>query len=258
MNLSMKPFRIFFLFSCLTTPQFTQANELKGSFNSSETQTNLIELYSSEGCYSCPPADAWLRKLKTDARLWKQYVPVAFHVNYWDYIGWKDSFASAEFTQRQHNYASNNGSRSVYTPEFFINGREWRGFFKKKMLPTADYKISGLLQVNIENNQAVVTFKPANNTTQSYDINIAILGFDLVNEITDGENEGKTLQHDFVALALKKKPLTRTNSNSFHITTSLPNYLQNHMNTNTQLGLAAWITQHNKPVSVQAVGGWLN
>jgi len=254
MILSMNPVRLFVIFICLAAPYLTQANELKGSFSSSEIQTNLIELYSSEGCYSCPPADAWLRKLKTDTRLWKQYVPVAFHVDYWDYIGWKDSFATAKFTQRQHNYASNNGSRSVYTPGFFINGREWRGFFKKKSLPTIDSTISGLLQVNIENNQAIVTFNPANNTAQSYDINIAILGFDLVNEITEGENEGKTLQHDFVALAHKKKSLTRTNSNSFHIATNLPDYLE----TNTRLGLAAWITQQNNPVPIQAVGGWLN
>src|ERR1043166_1377606 len=74
------------------------------SFQSSEQRTPLIELYTSEGCSSCPPAEAWLSKLKTEAGLWKDFVPVAFHVDYWDHLGWRDRFASAVFTERQRAY----------------------------------------------------------------------------------------------------------------------------------------------------------
>ncbi len=61
---------------------------------SGDTRVNLLELYTSEGCSSCPPADRWLSGLRQDPRLWRQLVPVAFHVDYWDGIGWPDRFAS--------------------------------------------------------------------------------------------------------------------------------------------------------------------
>ena len=62
------------------------------TLSSQEQRTTLIELYTSEGCSSCPPADRWLSRLKDDPRLWKQIVPLAFHVDYWNYLGWRDRF----------------------------------------------------------------------------------------------------------------------------------------------------------------------
>jgi len=76
------------------------------TFESSETQTSLLELYTSEGCSSCPPAEKWLSRLKESPGLWKDFVPVAFHVDYWDYLGWRDRWSSKTFTDRQHAYAS--------------------------------------------------------------------------------------------------------------------------------------------------------
>src|ERR1700677_1386741 len=73
---------------------------------SSPLQQNLVELYSSEGCSSCPPAESWGGSLRQDSGLWKKFVPVEFHVNYWDDLGWKDPYASNEFTDRQKNYAA--------------------------------------------------------------------------------------------------------------------------------------------------------
>ncbi len=83
----------------------------------------LIELYTSQGCSSCPPADRWLSKLgagQTPLRA----VPLALHVGYWDYIGWKDPFARREFNQRQQALAAHNNARGVYTPEVFVGARE--------------------------------------------------------------------------------------------------------------------------------------
>lgn len=68
---------------------------------SSANQVALIELYTSEGCSRCPPADAWLTSLKTDADLWKRLVPVDFHLDYWGYLGWDDGFAKSAFSHRQ-------------------------------------------------------------------------------------------------------------------------------------------------------------
>ncbi len=91
---------------------------------SPETQVSLLELYTSEGCSSCPPADRWISKLKKDDRLWSSMIPVAFHVDYWDYIGWKDRFASPEYSLRQRNYARSKNLKTVYTPGFLLNGEE--------------------------------------------------------------------------------------------------------------------------------------
>src|ERR1700676_1589940 len=95
------------------------------SFESKPARTHLLELFTSEGCSSCPPAEAWLGKLKSDDRLWKDFVPIAFHVDYWDGLGWKDRFAQPEWTRRQNSYAVRWGGSSVYTPGFVLDGREW-------------------------------------------------------------------------------------------------------------------------------------
>src|SRR5271163_2312476 len=94
-------------------------------FASGPGRVALIELYTSEGCSSCPPADAWLGGLKDKAGLWDEFVPVQFHVNYWDNLGWKDRLATRDFTAREYAYSSAWGSSSVYTPCFVRNGLEW-------------------------------------------------------------------------------------------------------------------------------------
>ena len=72
-------------------------------FASGENAASVIELFTSEGCSSCPPADAWMSQLKNNGELWKGIVPAVFHVDYWDGLGWPDRFAKAEFTQRQRS-----------------------------------------------------------------------------------------------------------------------------------------------------------
>src|SRR5713226_2490390 len=69
-------------------------------FESGPQKIHLLELFTSEGCSSCPPAEAWLSKLKSDPRLWKDFVPLAFHVDYWDRLGWRDRFSSRAWTER--------------------------------------------------------------------------------------------------------------------------------------------------------------
>lgn len=78
----------------------------------------VIELYTSQGCSSCPPADALLRQLAIDPRV----IALSMHVDYWDYLGWKDKFASPQFTQRQRDYARAAGDKMIYTPQMVIGG----------------------------------------------------------------------------------------------------------------------------------------
>ncbi|SFE14856.1 DUF1223 domain-containing protein [Roseivivax sediminis] len=80
----------------------------------------VVELYTSQGCSSCPPADRMLRELGEDADV----IPLALHVDYWDYIGWKDSFAQPRFTARQKGYARAAGRSSIYTPQMVVNGTD--------------------------------------------------------------------------------------------------------------------------------------
>ncbi|MDF2765210.1 MAG: hypothetical protein K0S81_2204 [Rhodospirillales bacterium] len=79
----------------------------------------VVELFTSQGCSSCPPADAFLGELAQR----QDVIALAFHIDYWDYIGWKDPFASPDFTKRQRGYAGALGLRSVYTPQMVIDGR---------------------------------------------------------------------------------------------------------------------------------------
>src|SRR5215216_163125 len=106
-----------FLLLLLSLPLLAAAGEPK-VFSSGENQVHLLELFSSEGCSSCPPAEQWLADLRQAPGLWRDFVPVSFHVNYWDRLGWKDRFANKEFTARQYAYSSLWRSVSVYTPEF--------------------------------------------------------------------------------------------------------------------------------------------
>jgi hypothetical protein len=85
-----------------------------------DTRLVVVELFTSQGCSSCPPADAFLHELSQR----DDVIPLALHVDYWDYIGWKDSFAQPAFTQRQKAYAKAAGRRSVYTPQMIVSGQD--------------------------------------------------------------------------------------------------------------------------------------
>ncbi|GAA6178641.1 MULTISPECIES: DUF1223 domain-containing protein [unclassified Shimia] len=81
----------------------------------------VVELYTSQGCSSCPPADDYFYR---QLSMRDDVIALALHVDYWDYIGWKDEFASPQYTQRQHRYAHAAGHRSVYTPQMIVNGQD--------------------------------------------------------------------------------------------------------------------------------------
>src|SRR5688572_27843983 len=90
--------------------------------------TALVELYTSEGCDSCPPADRWLSSLGSRGLVPGKVVPMALHVDYWDYIGWKDPYARREFSLRQRLHATLKKARLVYTPQVLLQGQDYRGW----------------------------------------------------------------------------------------------------------------------------------
>ncbi|WP_045389647.1 thioredoxin family protein [Falsirhodobacter sp. alg1] len=91
---------------------------IAGNASAETVSPVLVELFTSQGCSACPPADAQMAELVQDPRV----IALALHVDYWDYIGWKDEFGQAGFTSRQKSYARDVGSRMLYTPQFVING----------------------------------------------------------------------------------------------------------------------------------------
>jgi hypothetical protein len=219
-------------------------------FQSGETQNSLIELFTSEGCSSCPPAEKWLSALKSNQDLWKKIIPVAFHVDYWDHLGWRDRFAKPEFTSRQQHYATAWGGDSVYTPGFVVNGKEWRGWFGGNGISTTSTKV-GVLRVSlVEDSRLNASFVPETMQPRALALYVALLGNDLESDVKRGENSGRKLRHDFVVLNLIKIDMTKEPDRwGGSAELSKPS------GADKPGALAAWITENGTPI--QATGGWL-
>src|SRR6266446_3056661 len=144
-------------------------------FESKPARTHMLELFTSEGCSSCLPAETWLSNLKNEPRLWQDFVPLAFHVDYWDHLGWRDPFASKMWTERQADYSARWKSGSVYTPAFVLDGVAWHN----TALPPTATETPGVLKITINGERVTVAFKSATNVGRQYEIHLARLGFGL-------------------------------------------------------------------------------
>jgi len=221
-------------------------------FESGEQQVQLLELYTSEGCSSCPPADRWLSSLKNEDALWKEIIPVAFHVDYWDYIGWRDRFASREYSQRQRRYAAENSEPTVYTPGVRFNGEEWRSWRNSssgRPQQSGQVAFAGNLTIDIS---------PEGSFTATFDdqlesspplLNIAVLGMGLSSQVKRGENKGRELKHDFVALELAR--FSTNDSGNWSGKLPVPKIKAN------RYALAIWVSSGSELRPLQATGGLL-
>ncbi len=154
----MRSFCIVVLLGMITSGgRPLRAAEVK--FQSGPARTHLLELFTSEGCSSCPPAEKWLSELRGNSRLWKQFVPLAFHVDYWDRLGWTDRFANKVFTARQQAYSAAWRSGTVYTPAFVLDGREWQDRAVEKL--TRNDETAGALNVEVRDGKATATYRPS-------------------------------------------------------------------------------------------------
>lgn len=251
LSLIMRP--LVFITLCQSLIQLASAEPIQ--FQSGAIQTPLLELYTSEGCSSCPPAEAWLSRLKESPNLWKDFVPVAFHVDYWDHLGWKDPFATAAFSERQRDYADHWRSHSVYTPGFVLDGQEWRGWFNRDELPRASSKLVGVLSARSEGGkQWTLRFRPATTgASASYEFHAALLGFDLASGVKAGENRGRVLEHDFVVLALTGA----ASSKDGEVVQAALSLRSKFAVSPKRLAFAAWVTSAKSLQPVQTLGGWL-
>ena len=199
MRLATKALFAFSLINLAIQPAFAAECSAK----SGAQTVPLLELYTSEGCSSCPPADKWMSGIKTD-----KVTPLAFHVDYWDYIGWKDKFSKAEYSDRQRKTAAFGGAGFVYTPQFVMSGHDFKGWdnsrlnekieSSQKLASRANLSLDAVTKANgdITLTTSAQAVKPAD--AKNTDVFIALYENKLVSQVKAGENSGRELKHDYV------------------------------------------------------------
>jgi hypothetical protein len=227
-KLIMKNSIYFFL---LSLPVFTswfcttssaekeKQNSQAGFVKTNNKNVAVLELFTSQGCSSCPPADRLLGTYATK----EDVIVLSFHVDYWDRLGWKDPFSSKAFTERQYNYASAIKAE-VYTPQLVINGQN-------EMVGSNESKISATLEkvftqepvaalsiktVKADNGQVNIDFFTSGNTGNSI-LNVALVQKKATTEIKAGENGGVTLTNYNVVRNFKTIPQVTTGNNTSFI-----------------------------------------
>jgi hypothetical protein len=225
-------------------------------FESRTQRTAVLELFTSHGCSSCPPADLWLNGFTDHPELWSGFIPMAFHVDYWNGLGWPDRFASPGYSDRQRSYRRSGAISSVYTPGFVLNGKEWKGWFRKRAPALSLTEEVGRLKVVVEpGKSATASLRPVSDVKgQRFTARMAILGFGLSSPIGAGENSGRTLQEDFVVLGVTS---VRGDGRGGHHRWVLPWPELREQNA-SRLALVVWLSRPGDPAPVQATGGWLN
>ena len=186
--------KLLFILVFLNTFMFSQ------SFSSSENKVTVIELYTSQGCSSCPSADDWLNKLKDHPGLFKTFIPLAFHVTYWDFLGWSDLYGKSAYDKRQKEYSSKIWKKnSVYTPQFIIDSKEYRKWFKNRNFPRLQNTYAGVIKANLNKNNIKISYNNKNmDLNKNVFVNIAVLENNLNVFVKKGENKNKKLEHNFV------------------------------------------------------------
>ena len=177
---------------------------------SPEQTVALVELYTSEGCDSCPPADRWLSSLGAKGYAPDRVVPVALHVDYWDYIGWKDPYARQAHSARQRKMARLARAAMVYTPQVLLQGQDFRQWgsaafeqaVAKINAQPAKARISLLLDARPREAFEVEVRAELLDGAPQADAVLHVGAYEnkLVSEVKAGENRGRTLPHDYVVL----------------------------------------------------------
>jgi hypothetical protein len=241
--------RKLILISCLLALPSYAAEKL--SVVSSPQQTAVVELYTSEGCSSCPAADQWLEALIEVPKEELDVLALAFHVDYWDYLGWQDRFGSPKHTSRQRQLGTNNHQGSIYTPEFFVDGTEARGTRKIiEKIRNSNSKLVPLqltLSVSKIDQALQLELKTAIEDTSTRILHLQFLVYEsqLASDVKRGENSGEYLRHQQVVRYLS--PTLQLQDSSQHEIRIDPSWrLEN-------VGVAAMITSGGNKAYLQAV-----
>ncbi|MBU2959015.1 DUF1223 domain-containing protein [Paracoccus sp. 1_MG-2023] len=169
-----------------------------------EAEPVVVELFTSQGCSSCPPADHMLSRLSEDPEI----LPLSYHVDYWDYLGWADSFASPEFTERQEAYARSAGERSVYTPQMIVNGRDTSvAPGPAQLMAIIDAHRFAPAMVNIDREATedgeTIELMPLSELGDAVDVVLVRYLPERLVEVTAGENRGRTVRYTNIVVQLE-------------------------------------------------------
>ena len=194
------------------------------SAQSGERTAALVELYTSEGCDSCPPADRWLSSLRAQGYTPDKVVPLSLHVDYWDYIGWKDPYAKREFATRQRKLADLRRAKIIYTPQVLLQGQDFR-HWSSRGTGAGGSRGTGaggsrefdaaVAKINAQTPRAKIALALGSMGATSVEVTVSAELLDaaegrqaavylaayenkLASQVSAGENRGKTLPHDFV------------------------------------------------------------
>lgn len=199
----MKPFLILYLLSCA----------LSSLGQSTGSPIAIVELFTSQGCSSCPSADRLLKEAVIAKSELGEVYGLSFHVSYWNRLGWTDPYSSDQYTERQRWYAGKMRLGRIYTPQMIVDGQEeFVGSQKAKLTQTlkssfADNRKQIITMSNIKRTGSQVSFQyKSNMNTNGMVINIAIVQKNATNRVPRGENRHKTLSHTNVVCAFKTQP----------------------------------------------------
>jgi hypothetical protein len=191
------------------TPSIAATCQQNLQAESGNKTVSIAELYTSEGCDSCPPTDKWFSTISLKKN---GVVPLAFHVDYWDYIGWKDRFGKPGFADRQRTLVGLQGSRTVYTPQIMFNGKDNRGNMSDARFdagirelaakkPLANINLRGQFAADVIDVAVSVNLADESSRKDAA-LYIALSENNLVSRVTAGENRGVLLKHDHVVREL--------------------------------------------------------
>jgi hypothetical protein len=244
------------LFASLTLALFPASQALAAACQAQSGiyRAALVQLYTSEGCSDCPPADTRLNALNTNASaIMGPIVPLAFHVNYWDDQGWRDLFADPAYGDMQEWEVHATGGRVVYTPHFFINGTpllDWRSRLDGLMSQNTSQNAPAGLYVSATpqpGNRLAVSVKASGlKPDNGLQLRVAVAESGLVSHVIAGENSGATLTHAHVVRALSPA-LPVHNNDAVQTTLAIP------ASTGKQVRVVAWLQNPQTAEVIQAV-----
>lgn len=255
MHLSRSAF--IFIASISIVFQWGSLQAAECSVASGKNRVALLELYTSEGCSSCPPADKWLSQLSKQGLDSGKLVPLSLHVDYWNYIGWRDPYSAAEYTQRQRQVAQRNQLRSIYTPQMVFNGRDYRAWRRQniKSLLNEVNAWPAAAKLSLDWNSAAEKTLTATVSSELIKQNVtaatlfvALYENDLTSNVTAGENDGRALHHDYVVRKMFAIPFSGKQTLTKDISFSLqPDWKPEN------LGLAIFVQEPRDGAVLQAL-----
>jgi hypothetical protein len=198
------PLLVFISFVLVTVTYAAEPRQLTAQ--SGPHTVALLELYTSEGCNSCPPADTWVRSIPSRGFRPDQVIPLAMHVDYWNYLGWPDRFSQPIFTQRQRTIAAQHRSRTIYTPQVILQGKDFRNWSSLKeqvkrinrTMARANITLHVVQEQSTALDIVAEVMVPETTSRQHAAMYVALYQNNLHSVVTGGENSGHTLHHDFV------------------------------------------------------------